>query len=942
MSHPSTTATLLANPEDAYFKQALDMFTRDDALDEILPRFKMRAEERARHIKQDRSSNVWDYNEEARAWDLVSRLSRSLATGCELEDVDSQVPDGRTEILRIDDMLAEESDLQLGRRLIKSKPELRWLRGVLDWLECNVDRERLDKVYMWKTKQMWSRTLEREHGTGAPLDPDSVAKQEIRLENLDQEEEQHLLYGLWLLLRTGRLGWASEVRGIGYQDTQQEMEWQYEKARQELLCDDPNVDPTGEQVKEKMAQMQEPLYWYLHQVDLNEREEQARQALAEVGKEPTEENLKETMAMLDPYGRRAVERLCVIWGQPWRAATLGGGDLSHDPVLSGYNLGFDPVPTLPESGNRRLRMLWRSMCLQTAAQAAQAAGALGSGSVGAELAIAPSYEPRRHHKEHPAAAYESGLYGVLGFEPRRAQLVCQCWEDELFCEAKSMFEAKVEYAIARERERLGRHAPVSVPDPAVAQAEAVCLRKSLHDVAQYPDSSQNFADSPLAWVERCLIRGDFEKLFRMLQQMVHPQAPQHGWSTHLLRFGVHLSLVLRGARMQVCGPTLPGWPEPDQVDPAEGRRDVELCDFLLKRYADYLVSSGQQHLAASYIVLLSSRQEVADGLEALFQGLTDLEGMQLQDEHMEIALQAMENRDAWSCDQTDVGPSREMILEVAHRVASPIPGRQKPLYAIKWLCVYPEHRFHAVAIANFIIRQLISQPRPMYEDAMTVITYLPDRIRFLRPGCEEYEEWRAVEEDHSLLVNELRFWWEFLAAQDDFKFVRGYHSRIEQARSLHKNSNEVVLNTVLEGFDSGQVAVRGESAVRHFGVCLKLLPARVSDPTDPNQDLLARLVYPILTNLYWLLVQLLPSLVPQKQKEFLEEAVQLAVLITKDDMGGERKVYEHLSQQDLQSFVMLMAIAQTELLKYHDQVHPKSWQEYARETQVEREDMVYQ
>ena len=41
---------------------------------------------------------------------------------------------------------ALESDLQLAYRMVRSKPELRWLRAVLDWLECNVDRDRLDQA----------------------------------------------------------------------------------------------------------------------------------------------------------------------------------------------------------------------------------------------------------------------------------------------------------------------------------------------------------------------------------------------------------------------------------------------------------------------------------------------------------------------------------------------------------------------------------------------------------------------------------------------------------------------------------------------------------------------------------------------------------------------------------------------------------------------------
>lgn len=37
-----------------------------------------------------------------------------------------------------------------------------------------------------------------------------------------------------------------------------------------------------------------------------------------------------------------------------------------------------------------------------------------------------------------------------------------------------------------------------------------------------------------------------------------------------------------------------------------------------------------------------------------------------------------------------------------------------------------------------------------------------------------------------------------------------------------------------------------------------------------------------------------------------------------------------MSQQQLQEFVMLMSVSQTELLKYHDQVEPQTWKLYAQ------------
>jgi len=408
-----------------------------------------------------------------------------------------------------------------------------------------------------------------------------------------------------------------------------------------------------------------------------------------------------------------------------------------------------------------------------------------------------------------------------------------------------------------------------------------------------------------------------------------------------------------------------------------------------------LISSGQEKLAASYIVLLSTKQQVAQGLATLFQGLADGKGIQVQQEHLEIALQAMQNRDDWCLEMEFIGDPRLMVLEVAHYVAAPVPGHHKPLHIIKWACVYPEHCFHAIQIATYMIRELVSQSTPQYTDAMNIIKYLPDRISKLRPkalwertlsiiardtspvqplvdnGHQLQQIARAitkmmlttqllpadlntqpdhvfnqhiqtaisqlyssnadclgVDDDEVQVMEELQFWWEYLVAQEDFNFVRAYHGRVEQARGLQSNVNsDVVYNRLVEGIDSTDVALRGESAVQHFVACIRQLPGQLIGPASTEA-----LVQPILWNIYWLLVTLLPSLVPHRKKEYLEESLQLAVLITKDDTSTKhkRKIYEHMTQQQLQEFVMLMSISQTELLKYHDQVEPQTWQTYAQ------------
>jgi len=778
--------------EDQLFAEIFQRFTRDQELEEIIPRLKNASEHRAMEEAAEPSPNTWDYAEEAKAWDLLSRLCRAQAQDQHAddawsEDIDADLQD-RHQLLCSSDQLYQESDLQIALRLIRTRPELRWLRSVLDWLELNVDRNRLDQVYMWRTDHMWKRTLEREQqeGGATDLDPDFEARPGgVLLDEMDQEEEQHLLYGLWLLCRTGRLGWVARVRDFDPKSSPETVAWAEEKARQALLSEDPHTEPTAEQLQAKKEELEDPLWWYLESLE----------------QDP------------DKYGSvegGPVERLCYIWGQPWRAVTVCGGDLSHDPVLAGYGMkdAVEDDDFLEEQGNGSHRMLWRSMCLELAQQAVSdqptAAAAAGAGEMVLAGAHA-SYEQRHHHKDHPAAAYESALYGMLGGDYKFAMRVCcgdKPWEDELWCKAKTKFEAELEYLISAEKERTGL-LPAShnelITDKAVAEAQADCLRKSLADLVGSDVDSPQSKEAPLGCVEKLLVRGELRDVLIILQRWGHENIMNENRSVcSLRRFGVHLVLMLRGRMMREHGPSLPSWPVEhwDKIDPQVSNALVQMCDSLLQQYAQYLELSGQHALAAQYIVLFSNKDLIAQGLEQLFDRLADEEGLKIQEDHMGWALRAMQGRDAWSLEEVDVD-ALDMVIHVARCVAAP-HARFFSEYAeetdvkpsthavkIKWLCVAEETALDAVRTANFWIREMVSGASPQYRDALKVVSYLPERIRQMAADCTSDQS--GHEE-----CQELLFWWAFLAAQEDFLFVQGYYSQLQQA-SRNNAGSEVIL-----------------------------------------------------------------------------------------------------------------------------------------------------
>ncbi|KAI9627328.1 hypothetical protein H4Q26_017426 [Puccinia striiformis f. sp. tritici PST-130] len=127
---------------------------------------------------------------------------------------------------------------------------------------------------------------------------------------------------------------------------------------------------------------------------------------------------------------------CRQCDHPWRAASLAGGQLFHDPPLADFE-NESPFPedeVLPDAesldaalnGSRNLppynevnrsgclnRKLWKSMCLHMSS-----------------------------NKSLPT--YEQALYGALAGEISSVLPVCYTWEDHVWCHINSIFEHQVD------------------------------------------------------------------------------------------------------------------------------------------------------------------------------------------------------------------------------------------------------------------------------------------------------------------------------------------------------------------------------------------------------------------------------------------------------------------------------------------------------------------
>lgn len=301
---------------------------------------------------------------------------------------------------------------------------------------------------------------------------------------------------------------------------------------------------------------------------------------------------------------------CRQCDHPWRAASLAGGRLFHDPTLTQVENELTPFPqdeiivdtesldAVP-SGNRKPfscnqvrsgclnRRLWKSMCLHMSS-----------------------------NKSLPT--YEQALYGALAGEISSVLPVCYTWEDYLWCHINSIFENEVDRIL--ESSQSGYYwAHKSLPpikDPGVNTSDGGYLPSSLESTniasQNLPVPSQDEAQPDI----KLAMNKAFDKILRSEQPHLAESArnPFHVaqmWLainkindlfitfsdrlksasedlskqhlSHLLRFFSHLILFLRSID--------------ENVDP-------EASNAILRAYVHVLEIENRHNLIAFYVAEL--------------------------------------------------------------------------------------------------------------------------------------------------------------------------------------------------------------------------------------------------------------------------------------------------------------------------------------------------
>ncbi|KFO24760.1 Nuclear pore complex protein Nup107 [Fukomys damarensis] len=241
------------------------------------------------------------------------------------------------------------------------------------------------------------------------------------------------------------------------------------------------------------------------------------------------------------------QRLCKRCGQSWRAATLEGWKLYHDPNING-GAELEPVEGNP------YRRIWKISCWRMA-------------------------EDERFNK------YERAIYAALSGNLKQLLPVCDTWEDSVWAYFRVMVDSLVEQEI-----RLSVMAQNETEELPREYLEANWTLEKVFEELQATDKERVLEENQEHYhvVQKFLILGNIDGLMDEFSRWLSKSRSK--LPGHLLRFMTHLVLFFRTLGIQA---------------------KEEVSIEVLKTYIQLLISEGNTHLIAFYCCHLPQDLAVA-------------------------------------------------------------------------------------------------------------------------------------------------------------------------------------------------------------------------------------------------------------------------------------------------------------------------------------------
>lgn len=264
--------------------------------------------------------------------------------------------------------------------------------------------------------------------------------------------------------------------------------------------------------------------------------------LADLDREDDARLLKNLFTLIRAGMTEEAQRLCKRCGQAWRAATLEGWKLYHDPNLNSGNQMLQPVEGNPQRG------IWKACCWRMA-------------------------------EEEQLNRYEKAIYASLSGNLKPLLAVCESWEDYVWAYFRVMVDSLVEKDLMssgmahQEVETLPRE-----------YLEANWTMEKVFDELQASESKRVLEETKEHFhiIQKFIILGDLDGLLDEFSDWLLATKPL---PSHLLRFMTHVILFFRSLGLAL---------------------KEEVCVNVLTAYVDLLIRDQQIDLVASYVSQLPS------------------------------------------------------------------------------------------------------------------------------------------------------------------------------------------------------------------------------------------------------------------------------------------------------------------------------------------------
>lgn len=341
------------------------------------------------------------------------------------------------------------------------------------------------------------------------------------------------------------------------------------------------------------------------------------------------------------------QKTCLDCGQAWRAATLEGWKLFHDPNFEG--LGPE-CQSRPIQGNPH-RDIWKNVCWNM------------------------SLDPK-------ISTYEKAIYSALSGNLRGILPVCKSWSDYVWAYFRVLVDRRVEDEI-RLKTTINR--PLEIL-PGEYWEKNLTTRSVFREI-EANDMMQKEANSLYNLIQKYVILGDIPGLIELLYERVKQHGPDI--SLHSLRFMAHFVLFLRTF---------------DQ------NTKKDLCNSILESYVEQLIKEKHSGLIAYYVSKLPPNAQV-HWYAVFLEGITDKDEKQhyldlAEDAGLDLAAitkRVVENiRSKSDVDFSSIQGTQEVVDSGISE-----EDRRK-IDAVDWLVLGVAQRAEALKQANAVMRTFIA------------------------------------------------------------------------------------------------------------------------------------------------------------------------------------------------------------------------------------------